>query len=53
MHESIDERDDTAGIGEDFGPFAERLIGGDNDRVFLIAARDDLEEQVGIARVIG
>ncbi len=36
MHESIDERDDTAGIGEDFGPFAKRLVGCDDDGIALI-----------------
>ena len=49
MHEPIDEGDDAAGIREDVGPFAERLIRGDDDGIALVAARDDLEEQVGVA----
>jgi len=55
MHESIDEGDDAAGIGEDFGPFSERLIRSDNDGGFsLVAASDDLEEtRSDVARVIG
>ena len=35
MHEPIDEGDDTGGIGEDLGPFAEGLVGGDNDGRFF------------------
>src|SRR6266404_3560866 len=53
MHESIDESDDAAGIREDLGPFAERLVRRDNDGIALVAASDDLEEQVRVARVIG
>ena len=52
VHEPIDEGDDTGGVREDLGPFAKR-IRGDDDGVFLVAARDDLEEQVRIARVVG
>jgi hypothetical protein len=53
VHEPINEGDDAAGVREDFGPFAKRLIRGDDDGVFLVATRDDLEEQVRIAGVVG
>jgi hypothetical protein len=53
VHEPIDEGYDAGGVREDLGPFAERFIRGDDDGVFLVAARDDLEEQVRIARVVG
>jgi hypothetical protein len=52
VHESIDERDDATGVGEDFGPFAEGLVGDNDHGAALIAASDDLEEQVGVAGVI-
>jgi hypothetical protein len=39
VHEPIDEGHDAAGIREDLGPFAEGFVGGDNDGVFLVAAR--------------
>jgi len=58
MHEPIDEGDDAAGIGEDFGPFLRTafvflfpLVM--DDGVALVAASDDLEEQVGVTRVVG
>jgi hypothetical protein len=34
------------GIAEDFAPCAETLIAGDDDRTALVAARDQLEEQI-------
>ena len=54
MHEPIDEGDHAGGIGEDLVPFAEGFVRGQNDAaVQLIAAGDDLEEQVGITGVVG
>lgn len=54
MHEPIDERDHTGGIGEDLVPFGECFVCCQNERTAqLIAARDDLEEQVCVACVIG
>jgi hypothetical protein len=49
VHEPIDEGNDTAGVREHVGPFSERLVGRDDDRFFLVAACDDLEEQIGQA----
>ena len=54
MHEPVDEGDDTGGIGEDLVPFGKRPVRGqDQGPAQLIAPCDDLEEQVGIAGVIG
>jgi len=53
VDESIDERDNGGGVGKDFSPLAKHLIGGDQQRAFEVAAGDDLEEQVGVAGVIG
>ena len=46
--------EDCAGddvIAEDLAPRAEALIAGDDDRATLVAARDQLEEQVGALAV--
>ena len=54
MHKTVDERDDAGGIGEDLVPFAERFVGRQDHRTMqLIAARDHLEEQIGVTRVVG
>jgi hypothetical protein len=37
VHESIDESDDAAGVGEDLVPFAEGLVGGEDDRTVLVS----------------
>jgi hypothetical protein len=36
VHEPIDEGDDAAGIREDFGPFAERLVGRPKSRTSIV-----------------
>ena len=41
------------GVGEDRVPVAEGEIGREHDRLLLVAARDDLEEEVGGVRVVG
>ena len=49
MNESVDEGDDTGGVGGDVVPIGERSIGSDDDGTQLIASSDHLEEQVGVA----
>jgi hypothetical protein len=54
MREPIDEGDDAGGIEEDLVPFSEGFVGRQNQgEVQLIAARDDLEELIGIVCVMG
>ena len=53
MDETIDEGDDTGGVGEDLIPFAEGAIGRDEGAHVLIAARDQLEEEVGMTIGVG
>ena len=53
VDEAVDEGDHTSGVGEDVVPFPERFVGGEDNGAVLISARDDLEEEVGIAVVIG
>src|SRR4051812_50070825 len=49
VDEAIDQRDDACGVGEDLAPFGERAVGGDQRAPDLVAARDQLEHQVGVA----
>ena len=49
--DSIDDRGDEAGVGEDGTPLAEREVGPDSDGGFFLPLGDDLEEQFGAAGV--
>ena len=51
--EAVDQRGDAAGVGEDVGPFVEGEIGREDEGLLLVAPRDDLEEQVRGAGVVG
>ena len=53
MDEAVDEGDDAGGVGEHVVPFAEDLVGGQDDGTLQVSAGDDLEQQVGVAVVIG
>ena len=53
VSEAVDEGDDAAGVGEDLVPLSEGLVGGHHGGGVLVAAVDDLEEQVGVPRVVG
>ena len=54
MHETVDECYDASGVGEDLIPFAEGFVGCQHEwTAQLIAARDDLEEQIRVASVVG
>ena len=51
--ESVDEGDGARGIGEDGVPVLEGQVGGDEQGAVLVAAADELEEEVGGASVVG
>ena len=53
MHQSIDQGDDAGGVWEDLVPFAKALVRGQDRGPLLIAARDDFEQQIGIAGIVG
>src|SRR5262249_2833064 len=53
MNEAIDEGDDAGSVGEHLVPFDERTVGGDERARLLVAARDELEEEVGVAVGVG
>ena len=40
VHQTVDQRDDTGGVGEHLAPLGERAIGGDHGAFVLIAAGD-------------
>ena len=41
MHHAVDEGDDAGGVWEDFVPLLESLVGGDDQRPFLVSSGDD------------
>ena len=45
--EAVDECDGTGGIGKDGVPVLEGEVGGDQQGAVLVAAADELEEEVG------
>ena len=54
MHETVNEGDNAGGVREDLVPFSERFIGRqDHGAMELITARDHLEEQISVTRVVG
>jgi hypothetical protein len=53
VDEAIDQGDDAGGVGKDLAPFGKGSIGGNQGRFGLIAARDDLKEQVGVVVGVG
>src|SRR5215470_17611671 len=53
MDEAIDEGDDAGSVGEHLVPFDERTVGSDERARLLVAARDELEEEVGVAVGVG
>ena len=48
MDEAIDESDDAGGVGEDLVPLGEGFVGREHDWFFMVAAADDLEEEVSV-----
>ena len=53
VNQTVDQGDDAGGIGEDLTPLGEGSVGRDEGGFFLIAAANDLEQQVGVAIAIG
>jgi hypothetical protein len=46
MGETVEQRCRHLGVAEDGGPFAERQVGGDDDRGALVKPADQMEEQL-------
>lgn len=54
VEQPIDKGDHASGVGEHLIPFGKGLVGREQHRAAqLVAAGDDFEEQIGVARVIG
>jgi hypothetical protein len=49
--DAVDDCGDQTRVGEHAAPFAEGQVGGDRDRGSLFAFGDDLEQELGAARV--
>ena len=53
VHQAIDQRDDTGGVGEDLAPLGEGAVGGNQGGLLFVAAADEFEQQVGVAVGVG
>src|SRR4051812_41616651 len=54
VDEAIYEGDDAGGVREDLAPRGEGLVGTEEDGlVDVVATGDDLEEEIGVAAVVG
>ena len=50
--EAVEQGRDAGGVGEDGVPVFEGLVGGQQNRIALVAVVDDFEEQVGGVGVV-
>src|ERR1700719_3510704 len=53
MNEAVDNSDSHCLVWEDFAPFAERLVGSDEDGSPLITGADEFEKHAGFGLVFG
>jgi hypothetical protein len=53
VDKTIDQGGDAGRGGEDLAPFGEWAIGRDQGALVLVAARDELEQQIGMAVRVG
>src|SRR5215813_15668818 len=53
MNEAVDDSDRHCLVREDFAPFAEGLVGGDEEGSPLVAGADELKEHAGFGLVFG
>ena len=52
VHDAIDGGERHGGVGEDLAPFAERLVGGDQQRSALVARADQFEQDARLRLVL-
>ena len=48
VHQPVNQRHHTSGIGKHLVPFLKRPIGGDDGALVLVAPTDQLEQQIGV-----
>src|SRR5438105_542916 len=53
MDEAVDDSDRHCLVRKDLAPFAERLVGGDQEGSPLVAGADELKEHAGFGLVFG
>lgn len=51
IKQAVEDRAGDHGIAEDLAPGAEALVAGDDDRTTLVAARDQLEEEISAVAI--
>jgi hypothetical protein len=53
VDDAVDERGRACSVGEHSGPLGKGEVGGHHEAATLVTPADDLEQQVGIAGVVG
>src|SRR5437868_14183834 len=53
MNQAVDDRDRHCLVWEDLAPFAERLIGSDEEGSSLVAGADEFKKHAGFGLVFG
>ena len=53
MQEPVEDGRGNDGVTEELLPVAEAFVRGDDRRALLVAVRDELEEQIGLAALDG
>ena len=53
MDEAVDGGERHSRVGEDLAPFAERLVGGDQQRSALVARADQFEQDARLRLALG
>ena len=53
MDKSVDGGQGHGLVGKDLGPFAEGLVGGDQNGTAFVASADQFEENAGFGLVLG
>ncbi len=53
MHETVDCRERHGLVGEDFAPFAEGLVGGDEHGPALVSGADQFEQNARFRLILG
>jgi len=53
VDEPVDDGERHRLVGEDFSPFAERLVGGDQQGSPLVPGTDEFEQDAGFGLILG
>ena len=53
VDEAVDDGERHRLVGEDFPPFSERLVGGDQQGTPLVSGTDEFEQDAGFGLILG